>query len=433
MGQRFEPSGPLRGRYAPPPDKSISHRAALFGAMADEPVTIRNYLRSADTRATLDALLTVGAGVDEDGDDVVVRGVGLHAALEATGGRLDVGNSGTLLRLLPGWLAGQPGGVWTLDGDESIRRRPVDRVVEPLRAMGATVSAVDDRLPPLTVAGTELHPITYDLPVASAQVKSCVLIAAMLADGTSVLTEASISRDHTERIMRLARVPFERDGLTVSVSQVDELELEELRVPGDPSSAAFLAAAALLVDRSRVVIRDVGLNWTRTGFFRIAERMGAILLGDLEEPGAESDEEPIGELDVAAAPLVATEVGGDEVPLAIDELTLVGLLGAFAEGETVVRDAAELRVKESDRVAVLVESLNAMGADAEELPDGFVVRGGGGPLRGGTINAHGDHRMAMLGAVAGLASTDGVEVVGMEAAGISYPGFEEDLGALLGT
>ncbi|HLM26939.1 MAG TPA: 3-phosphoshikimate 1-carboxyvinyltransferase [Thermoleophilaceae bacterium] len=433
MGQRFEPSGPLRGRYAPPPDKSISHRAALFGAMADEPVTIRNYLRSADTRATLDALLTVGAGVDEDGDDVVVRGVGLHAALEATGGRLDVGNSGTLLRLLPGWLAGQPGGVWTLDGDESIRRRPVDRVVEPLRAMGATVSAVDDRLPPLTVAGTELHPITYDLPVASAQVKSCVLIAAMLADGTSVLTEASISRDHTERIMRLARVPFERDGLTVSVSQVDELELEELRVPGDPSSAAFLAAAALLVDRSRVVIRDVGLNWTRTGFFRIAERMGAILLGDLEEPGAESDEEPIGELDVAAAPLVATEVGGDEVPLAIDELTLVGLLGAFAEGETVVRDAAELRVKESDRVAVLVESLNAMGADAEELPDGFVVRGGGGPLRGGTIDAHGDHRMAMLGAVAGLASTDGVEVVGMEAAGISYPGFEEDLGALLGT
>jgi len=433
VGQRFEPSGPLRGRYAPPPDKSISHRAALFGAMADEPVTIRNYLRSADTRATLDALLTVGAGVDEDGDDVVVRGVGLHAALEATGGRLDVGNSGTLLRLLPGWLAGQPGGVWTLDGDESIRRRPVDRVVEPLRAMGATVSAVDDRLPPLTVAGTELHPITYDLPVASAQVKSCVLIAAMLADGTSVLTEASISRDHTERIMRLARVPFERDGLTVSVSQVDELELEELRVPGDPSSAAFLAAAALLVDRSRVVIRDVGLNWTRTGFFRIAERMGAILLGDLEEPGAESDEEPIGELDVAAAPLVATEVGGDEVPLAIDELTLVGLLGAFAEGETVVRDAAELRVKESDRVAVLVESLNAMGADAEELPDGFVVRGGGGPLRGGTIDAHGDHRMAMLGAVAGLASTDGVEVVGMEAAGISYPGFEEDLGALLGT
>ena len=433
MGQRFEPSGPLRGRYAPPPDKSISHRAALFGAMADEPVTIRNYLRSADTRATLDALLTVGAGVDEDGDDVVVRGVGLHAALEATGGRLDVGNSGTLLRLLPGWLAGQPGGVWTLDGDESIRRRPVDRVVEPLRAMGATVSAVDDRLPPLTVAGTELHPITYDLPVASAQVKSCVLIAAMLADGTSVLTEASISRDHTERIMRLARVPFERDGLTVSVSQVDELELEELRVPGDPSSAAFLAAAALLVDRSRVVIRDVGLNWTRTGFFRIAERMGAILLGDLEEPGAESDEEPIGELDVAAAPLVATEVGGDEVPLAIDELTLVGLLGAFAEGETVVRDAAELRVKESDRVAVLVESLNAMGADAEELPDGFVVRGGGGRLRGGTIDAHGDHRMALLGAVAGLASTDGVEVVGMEAAGISYPGFEEDLGALLGT
>jgi len=432
VGRHFEPSGPLRGRYSPPPDKSISHRAALFGAMADEPVTIRNYLRSADTRSTLDALLTVGAGVDEDGDDVVVRGVGLHSALEATGGRLDVGNSGTLLRLLPGWLAGQPGGAWTLDGDESIRRRPVDRVVEPLRAMGATVTAADDRLPPLTVAGAELHPITYELPVASAQVKSCVLIAAMLADGTTVLTQSGVSRDHTERMMRQARVPFERDGLTLRVSQVDELELTELTVPGDPSSAAFLAAAALLVDGSRVVITDVGLNWTRTGFFRIAERMGAVLLGDLEEPGTDSDEEPIGELDVAHGPLEGTEVGGDEVPLAIDELTLVGLLGAFADGETVVKDAGELRVKESDRIAVLVGSLNAMGADAEELPDGFVVRGDGGPLRGGTIDAHGDHRMAMLGAVAGLASIEGVEVVGMEAAGVSYPGFEEDLAALLG-
>ncbi len=432
MGRRFEPSGSLRGRYTPPPDKSISHRAALFGAMADEPVTIRNYLRSADTRSTLDALLTVGAGVDDEGDDVVVRGVGLYAALEATGGRLDVGNSGTLLRLLPGWLAGQPGGVWTLDGDESIRRRPVDRVVEPLRAMGAAVTAVDDRLPPLTVAGAELHPITYDLPVASAQVKSCILIAAMLADGTSSVTESSVSRDHTERMMRLARVPFERDGMTVRVSQVDELELDELHVPGDTSSAAFIAAAAMLVSRSRVVIENVGLNWTRTGFFRIAERMGAILLGDLEEPGTVSEHEPIGELDVARSPLVGTEVSGDEVPLAIDELTLVGLLGAFAEGETVVRDAAELRVKESDRIAVMVESLNALGADAEELPDGFVVRGDGGPLRGGTIDAHGDHRMAMLGAVAGLASVEGVEVEGMDAAGISYPGFEEDLTALLG-
>jgi len=181
-----------------------------------------------------------------------------------------------------------------------------------------------------------------------------------------------------------------------------------------------------------VVITDVGLNWTRTGFFRIAERMGAVLLGDLEEPGTDSDEEPIGELDVAHGPLEGTEVGGDEIPLAIDELTLVGLLGAFAEGETVVRDAGELRVKESDRIAVLVESLNAIGADAEELAEGFVVRGDGGPLRGGTVDAHGDHRMAMLGAVAGLASVEGVEVVGMEAAGVSYPGFEEDLSALIG-
>jgi 3-phosphoshikimate 1-carboxyvinyltransferase len=432
VGRRFEPSGPLRGRYAPPADKSISHRAALFGAMCDEPVTVRNYLRSADTRSTLAALLTLGAGID-DSDDLVIRGVGLHAALEATGGQLDVGNSGTLLRLLPGWLAGQPGGVWTLNGDESIRRRPVDRVVEPLRAMGAQVSARDDRLPPLTVAGAELSAIEYELPVASAQVKSCVLIAAMLADGTTVLTETSQSRDHTERLLRRARVPFEREGLTLRVSQVDELELDEIRVPGDPSSAAFLAAAALLVEGSRVVVDDVGLNWTRTGFFRIAERMGAVLLGDLEEPLTDTDEEPVGELDVAAGPLEGTTVGGSEVPLAIDELTLVALLGAFADGETVVRDAAELRVKESDRIAVVVEALRALGADAEELPDGFVVRGDGSPLRGGTIDAHGDHRLAMLGAVAGLASTEGVEVEGMDAAAVSYPGFEADLEALVGS
>jgi 3-phosphoshikimate 1-carboxyvinyltransferase len=430
---RFDPAGALRGEYTPPADKSISHRAALFAAMCDEPVSVRNYLRSADTLSTLDAVRSLGAGIDEEAEDgrLLVRGVGLHAPLEATGGLIGVGNAGTLMRLLPGWLAGQPGRVWTLDGDESIRRRPVDRIAEPLARMGAGVAARDGRFPPLTVRGAQLEGIEYELPVPSAQVKSCVLVAGMLASGSTSVSEPAPSRDHTERLLRRARVPFERDGLTLTVSGVDELELDEIVVPGDPSSAAFLVAAAILVGSSRIVVNDVGLNWTRTGFFRIAERMGAVIVGDLEEPGTEADSEPVGELDVASAPLVGTEVDPAEVPLAIDELTLVALLGAHADGETVVRGAQELRLKESDRIAGVTDGLRGLGADIEATDDGFVVRGDGSPLRGGTIDSNGDHRMAMLGAVAGLASVEGVEVVGMEAAGISYPGFERDLRALL--
>jgi len=429
---RFDPAGRLRGQYTPPADKSISHRAALFAAMCDEPVTVRNYLDSEDTQSTLNAVRALGAGIEDEGENCfVIRGVGLHAPLEATEGLLNVGNAGTLLRLLPGWLAGQPGGVWTLDGDESIRRRPVDRVAEPLRLMGAEVEARDGRFPPFTVRGAPLKGIEYELPVASAQVKSCVLLAGMNASGSTTVIEPAPSRDHTERFLRGARVPFEQDGLRLRVASVDELEIEGVLVPGDPSSAAFIVAAAILVPRSRAVVKDVGLNWTRTGFLRIAERMGAVIVGDLEPPGTQAADEPIGDLDVAAGSLEGTVVEPDEVPLAIDELTLVALLGAHADGETVVRGAEELRLKESDRIAGVVEGLRGLGADIEATQDGFVVRGDGSRLRGGTIEAHGDHRMAMLGAVAGLASEEGVDVVGMDAAAVSYPGFEQDLRALL--
>jgi 3-phosphoshikimate 1-carboxyvinyltransferase len=431
LNRRFEPVGPLRGQVTPPADKSISHRAALFGAMTDEPVTITNYLYAEDTLSTLTALRVLGAGVDMREDELVLRGVGLRGALEATGGTLDVGNSGTLLRLLPGWLAGQAGGVWTLDGDDSIRKRPVDRVVEPLSLMGATVEARDGRLPPLKIGGSTLTGIDYELPVASAQVKSCVLIAGLLADGETKVREPHPSRDHTERILLGSHARFSRaeDG-ALCVAALDELELGEVTVPGDPSSAAFWIAAATLIPDSRIVVDGVGLNWTRTGFIRIAERMGAVVVGDLEEPGAFAPREPIGDLDVAAAPLEGTEVTAAEVPLAIDEIPLVALLGVFAEGETVVSGAGELRVKESDRITGVVEGLGGLGADIEATSDGFAVRGTG-RLRGGTIDSRGDHRLAMLGAVAGLASEEGVEVEGWGAVAISYPGFERDLERLL--
>jgi 3-phosphoshikimate 1-carboxyvinyltransferase len=269
------------------------------------------------------------------------------------------------------------------------------------------------------------------MPVASGQVKSCVLLAGLLAEGRTTVVEPAASRDHTERMLRAAGVQVDTDGARITVLPQDELELESVQVPGDPSSAAFLVAAAVLVSGSRIVLEGHSANWTRTGFLRIAERMGAVVVGDLEVPGQTgASVEPVSEIDVAHGPLVGTEVSAEEVPLAIDELPLVALLGCFAEGETVVRGAEELRLKETDRIATVVDGLRGLGADIEATPDGFAVRGGTG-LRGGSIEAHGDHRLAMLGAIAGLASSDAVEVIGMEAAAVSYPGFERDLASLL--
>jgi 3-phosphoshikimate 1-carboxyvinyltransferase len=423
---RFSPDGPLRGTLVAPPDKSVSHRAALLAAMSDEPVQVTGYLDAADTNSTLAAVQALGALVERRPDSLVVRGAGLRAAAPAE--LIDVGNAGTLMRLLPGWLAGQEGGRWTLDGDASIRRRPVDRVAAPLGLMGASIDAREGRFP---VTGRPLSGIEYELPVASAQVKSCVLLAGLLASGATTVIEPQPSRDHTERMLAAAGVRVERDGDRITVAAQDELELGAVHVPGDPSSAAFHAAAAVLVPGSRIVIEGMGANWTRTGFFRILQRMGGVVLGPLEEPGeAIPAEEPVCELDVCHGPLVGTVVEPDEVPLAIDELPLVALLGCFAEGETVVRGAGELRLKESDRIATVVEGLRRLGARIEATEDGFAVRGTGG-LRGGTIASHGDHRLAMLGAVAGLASREGVEVEGMEAAAVSYPGFEADLASLV--
>jgi 3-phosphoshikimate 1-carboxyvinyltransferase len=433
VNARFDPAGPLRGTLRPPADKSISHRAAIVGAIASEPVRIANYLDAADTRSTLAAVRELGAIVEPRDGDVLIRGCGLRNAQEPSA-PIDVGNAGTLMRLLPGWLASQQGSSFTFDGDQSIRRRPVDRIAEPLRLLGARIDARDGRYPPFTVHGEVLNGIEYELPVASAQVKSCVLIAGLATEGTTVI-EPIPTRDHTERLLLGAGASIERvangsKGWRTTVLGADELELERIEVPADLSSAAFLIAAGVLVPGSRLLLEGVGVNWTRAGFLRILERMGAIVLGDVEPDGAFGAAEPVADLDIRNAPIEGTTVEPHEVPLAIDELPLVALLGCFADGETVVRGAGELRVKESDRIATVVDGLRGLGAEIEATPDGFAVQGTGG-LRGGRLDAHGDHRLALLGAVAGLASEQGVEVVGMEAAAVSYPGFADDLASLV--
>lgn len=446
MSQSFRPSGPLRGELTVPADKSISHRSALFGAMAEGVTRVSGYLDSADTRSTLAAVAKLGAKLSdgegasldpqsaEDLPDLIeVQGVGLRAANPA---HIDVGNAGTLIRLIVGWLAGQPTGQWTLDGDDSIRSRPMGRVVDPLREMGAKIEAQPGGLAPLQVRGTDLQGIAYESPVASAQVKSCLLIAGLMAEGPTSVSEPEPSRDHSERMLSAAGAEIERVGNTVTVKPVEALSPLELTVPGDISSAAFFIAAATLVPGSDILLRGVGVNPTRTGILDILSRMGAgIELVNERESGGE----PVADIRVrSAVSLRATEVRGGEIPRAIDELPLVALLASFAKGQTVIRDADELRRKESDRVETTVTALRAIGAQAAPTEDGILIEGlaagdeseAASPLRGGEIDSHGDHRIAMLGAIAGLVSREGVAVRNMEAAAVSYPNFSDELAEL---
>lgn len=431
---RIDPaSGPLRGAVTCPPDKSISHRTALLGAMSSGRTVVERYLVAQDTLSTLDAVAALGAGVQREGDRVVIDGVGVDG-LRGRSGHVDVGNAGTLLRLLAGWAAASDGAQVTFDGDDSIRSRPMGRIITPLRAMGAKLEATDEKFAPLTVHGTTLAPITYELPVASAQVKSCVLLAGLQAAGPTSVVEPTPSRDHTERMLAAAGAPLTREGHTWTIAPTDAIELGDQRVPGDPSSAAFPLAAALVVPGSRVEVHEVSTNWTRAGFVHIARRMGAQIEGPVEEPGTSHEvAEVTATLTATHGPLRGTTVSADEVPLAIDELPLVALLGCFAEpGEiTTVTGAEELRVKETDRIAAVAEELGALGGKITPTSDGFIVEGTGG-LRGGTLNSRGDHRMAMIGAIAGRAAQDGVEVVDIEAAAVSYPTFLDDLFSLGG-
>lgn len=424
--------------------------------MASGSSVINNYLLAADTRSTLAAIRALGAEVELEGATVKITGVGLRG-LAGNSVDIDVGNSGTLIRVLPAWLAGQTDGSWELDGDDSIRRRPMDRVLEPLRKMGANISARENRYAPISVRGGALKGIQYELPVASAQVKTCVLLAGLLADGETSVIESVPSRDHTERMLLKLGVPISRESvqsktanqiagadqvtgrsidhkaatIRITVRGVDKLSAATFNVPADASSAAFHLAAAAIIPGSHVRVENVGTNWTRAGFLHVLKRMGADLSGDIESlSDTLTSAEPASTLELVSAPLQGTTVEANEVPLMIDELPLVALLGCFADGETIVRGAEELRVKETDRIAATVQGIRAIGGSIEATTDGFVVTGTGG-IRGGMLDSHADHRLAMLGAIAGLASTEGVEVAGMEAAAVSYPNFSKDLRSLV--
>ncbi len=427
----FRPGGPLRGVIEPPADKSISHRAAIIGAISDGPTTVTNYLDSDDTRSTLTAVAGLGAMVNPEPLDTMpeeftIEGVGPSGPRSL--GRIDVGNAGTLMRLLPGWLAGHEGGLWRMDGDASIRRRPVDRIANPLALMGAQIEMTGGRFPPIRIDGRRLTGIEYELPMASAQVKSCLLLAGLSSEGPTTVIEPLPTRDHTEVMLEAAGARIEREAGRVTVWPSPGLNLDRVDIPADISSAAFFMVAAALVPGSGVVLERIGINPTRDGVIRILRRMGA----DLEiEPLNEGTGEPLGRITVRHSKLTGTRVEGEEIPLAIDELPLVALAACFADGKTVIAEAEELRAKESDRIEVVVSALASFGAEIEATGDGMRITGTGS-LAGGRIDSHGDHRIAMLGAIAGLLSSGGVTVDGMEAASVSYPAFENDLARLTG-
>jgi 3-phosphoshikimate 1-carboxyvinyltransferase len=414
---KIEPAAALEGHLAVPGDKSISHRAVLLGALGEGETRVTGFGRSGDTESTVAAVRALGVEVDEPGvDELVIRGVGLRG-LEA--GEVDCGNAGTLIRLLAGVAAGQRG-RFELTGDESLSRRPMERIADPLRRMGASVETTDGH-PPVVVNGSDgLAGIDYRLPVASAQVKSAVLLAGLNADGPTTVVEPQPTRDHTELMLAAAAASVRRRPGSVTLEPPGALRLGEVQVPGDFSSAAPLVVAATLLPGSELTIHDVGVNPRRTGLLDVLDRMGArVSVFNRRKAGRE----PVADLEVRAAPLVAVTVEADEVPGLVDELPLVALLASHARGTTVVRGAAELRVKESDRVAAVADALRAVGARVREREDGWEVVGVPARLRGGRVEAHGDHRIAMLGAVAGLVAREPVEIGDADSVAISFPGF----------
>ena len=428
---RIEPAGAILGHIAVPGDKSLSHRAVLLAAVSDGECRITGFGRSGDTESTIAAVRALGVSVYEADDETLrVFGNGLRG-LKAPAEPIDCGNAGTLMRLLPGLLAGQEG-RFELTGDESLGARPMERIAEPLRRMGVRIETTDGHAP-LTIEGGPVTAIAYELPVASAQVKSAVLLAGLYAEGGETTVEEPLpTRDHTENLLAQTGVNITRAAHKVSVSPADGgLALTDLEIPGDFSAAAPFVVAATLLARSELTIHGVNLNPRRTGLLDVLERMGAnVTVFNRRRIAGE----PAGDLDVRPSELVGTTVTAREVPLLVDELPLFALLAVHAHGDSALRGAEELRAKETDRIEAVVDGLRKLGGHIRATPDGFTVRGVPSRIRGGgALDARGDHRIAMLGAIAGLVSREGVEVVGAETAAVSFPGFYDLLDSLRAT
>lgn len=411
---RIEPASRVRGTFTLPGDKSISHRAAILGAMADGETRVRNFGSAADCASTLACLRGLGVAIRRDGDEVVIEG-GL-AAWRQPAEVLDAGNSGSTIRMLSGALAGRPFAT-TLTGDASIRRRPLERVAAPLRAMGASVETTGGSAP-ITIRGGGLRGLRYELPVASAQVKTAVLLAGLQAAGRTTVKEPMPSRDHTERMLPAFGVRVERDGLEASVEGGARLRGTNLAVPADASSAAFLVVAALVRRDSEIRLPGVLLSPTRAAFLDVLRAMG----GRIETTLTAEAPEPVGTIVASSSELVGVRVDPALVPSLVDEVPALAVAAAFASGETTITGAAELRIKESDRIAALASGLAAMGAAVRELPDGLVVTGGS-RLRGARVASHDDHRIAMALAIAALAADGATEIEGGECVAVSFPEF----------
>ena len=418
---------PLKGTIDVPGDKSISHRSVMFGALSDGVTEVTHFLKSADCLSTIACFREMGIQIEEKDDVLYIHGKGLHG-LTAPTKTLDTGNSGTTTRLISGILAGQSF-TSHLTGDASIQKRPMGRIIKPLTMMGADIkSDLDNRCAPLTIQGHSLKAIHYDSPVASAQVKSCILLAGLYADGPVSVTEPALSRNHSELMLASFGAKVESEGNTATIWPDPKLHGQKVYVPGDISSAAYFICAALIVSGSEVLLKNVGINPTRDGILRVVKAMGAdIEYTNITEQAGEKTADLLVRYTGA---LHGTVIEGDVIPTLIDEIPVIAVLAATAEGETVIRNAEELKVKESDRLAIMVESLSAMGVDVTGTDDGMIIRGGK-PLQGAVIDSHLDHRIAMSFAVASLVAEGTTTIKDAECVNISYPEFYGDLESLM--
>lgn len=417
----FQKVSHLRGEIAVPGDKSISHRAVMFGSLAKGTTEVTNFLQGADCLSTIDCFRKMGIEIDNTPERILIHGKGLHG-LMAPPDILDVGNSGTTTRLISGILAPQPFES-TLTGDASIQKRPMRRIIEPLSLMGADIASIKGNgCAPLHITGSPLRGIHYHSKVASAQVKSAILLAGLYADGETKVTEPTVSRNHSEIMLNYFGASVRTEGATASITPEPTLMGQQVKVPGDISSAAYFIAAGLLVPNSEILIKNVGINPTRDGILKVARAMG----GDITLLNENYDGEPTADLLVRSSALHGTTVEGDIIPALIDELPVINVMAACAEGTTVIRDAAELKVKESNRIDVMVNYLSAMGCDITGTEDGMVINGGR-PLHGAKVNPHMDHRIAMSFAIASMVADGITEISDSDIVTVSYPNFYEDL------